>query len=82
MIFPTPKSHTVKNGKFVIESKLTVKIPSKDLSSAYDFLSYGLRSIYGINAEAVTDNADIEFVVADVSAEEYALNIANNGILI
>ena len=82
MIFPTPKSHLTKNGKFIIENTLTVKIPNKDYSSAYEFLSYGLRSIYGIDSERVEENADIEIILSDISAEEYTLDIVNNGILI
>lgn len=82
MIYPQPKSYTQKKGKFFIDGKITISVSDEKFDTAVDFLAYGLKSIFRIECERVAKNADIEIVQSNISAEEYTLNIANNGILI
>ncbi len=82
MIYPCPKSIVKGNGKFVFSNTITVKINNDEFNGAFDFLSYLIKSMVGIECILTDDLADIEFMSADVSSEEYRLNIANNGVLI
>jgi len=82
MIFPRAKSQSISTGFLKIKNTLTVACKSKDLLDAFDFLNLTLDTVHGIKCKLCEKDADIEIVNTDISAEEYSLNIANNGVLI
>ncbi len=82
MIFPTPKYIFKGKGAFELSDIITVCFKDEKLANTFDFLKYMLKSSFGINAEEVKENADIEFSHLDISEEEYRLSVANNSILI
>ncbi len=82
MIFPKPHTQSVGAGKFKIQSPLTFSCEDKTLLPAFDYFKHLSASLYGITCKLVTKDADVEIIKVELSAEEYRLNIANNGILI
>ncbi len=81
-MFPTVKSKTQGNGRFVLKNEITVSFKDESLYGVYDYLKYTLKSFYGLTTVKNDINADIEFKKCDISKEEYHLIIANNGIII
>ena len=82
MIFPKPKSEELRNGSFKLNNLVTVSCSEKDLLPAVDFLKLSFNTLYSIDCKLKEKDADIEISKIDASAEEYFLNIANNGVLI
>ncbi len=82
MIFPKPHTNSLEAGKFKFPTTLTVSCDNKEFLPAIDYLKLSLDTVYGIKCQLADTVADIEFTSTDVSAEEYTLNIANNGVLI
>lgn len=82
MIFPKPQEYSIGVGKFIIPTRLTISCNDEEFIAAFNYLKLALSSVYGINCELVNTDADIEITKSNISAEHYALIIANNGILI
>ena len=82
MIFPKPRAFNSGEGCFKVPSTLTVSCKNEEHLPAFNFLKSLLKTTYCINCELTNGDSDVEFTSADLSAEEYVLNIANNGILI
>ena len=82
MIFPKPQSIESGIGAFKLKESLTVSCADKDLLPAFEFLKLTLNTVYGVACVLSEKYADVEITKADLSAEEYSLIIANNGILI
>ncbi len=79
-----PKAKLTKDGtgRFVIGSTVSIGMLDKSLKGAVEYFQYAIKSVYGIECVTVSKDPDIEIIITDMSAEEYHLNIANNGILI
>ena len=82
MIFSEAKKQSKSDRYFNAGNALSISIPNEDFGGVCAFFPYAAKSILNLDVTAISGKADITIEKAELSPEEYALEVKEDGITV
>ena len=82
MIFSEAKKQSKNDRYFNAGNALSISIPNEDFDGVCAFFHYAAKSILNLDVTAISGKADITVEKAELSPEEYALEVKEDGITV